>query len=302
MYLITKWFGTFLIDHNSIQNYILFPKNKKTLTNKLTKIKNQEILPEEKKLAKNHTDLIINEQRLKPIGTYQPVDPQFTTITITPDQYNYPHILLHDIIQNITQTAVQTKLKAQDLQIIQMVNTLDDLIQTANLLQERLTRWTALPTPEHHLKPLTTTITTVTKEIKTLQNQIETHITTIAPNLTTITGPLIGARLLAQAGSLKKLAMYPASTIQILGAEKALFRYKKDGGKPPKHGIIYQHTSINTAPRKDRGRIARQMATKIAIAIKADYFTKRDIATTLKNDFQKQLKHQKKQHHNKDQL
>jgi len=154
---------------------------------------------------------------------------------------------------------------------------------------------TTLPTPENNLKPLTTTLNTVNKEIKALQHQIETHINTLAPNLTTIIGPIIGARLLAHAGSLKKLAMYPASTIQILGAEKALFRFKKEGGNPPKHGVIYQHPYINTAPNKHRGRIARQMATKITIAIKADFFTKRDIGTTLKKELQQQLNYQKKQ-------
>jgi nucleolar protein 56 len=295
MYLITKWFGTFLIDKNGIQNHILFPKNKKTLTTKLLAIQNQEILPEETKISKNIAPLIVNEQRLKPLGTYTPHDPTFITINILPETYNYPLTLLQEITQELTNQTVQTKLKAEDLQIIQMVNTLDDLIQTANLLQERHTRWTALPTPEKNMQPLTTTLTTVTKEITTLQDQIETHIRILAPNLSTLAGPLIGARLLAHAGSLKKLALYPASTIQILGAEKALFRYKKEGGRPPKHGVIYQHPNINTAPRKDRGRIARQMATKIAIATKADYFTKRDIATSLKEDLLKQLKHQKKQ-------
>ena len=295
MHLITKWFGTFLIDQNDIQDHILFPKNKKTLTTKITKIQQQEILPEEKKITKNHTNIIVNEQRLKPLGTYQPYDTIFKTTQLLPENYNYTPTILHDITQKSTHQQVKTYLKSKDLQIIQMVNTLDDLIQTANLLQERYTRWTALPTPEKNLKPLTKTLQTVTNEITMLQKQIETHITTIAPNLATITGPLIGARLLAHAGSLKKLAMSPASTIQILGAEKALFRYKKEGGKPPKHGVIYQHPHINTAPRKERGRIARQMATKIAIAIKADYFTKRDIATTLKKELTSQLKNQKKQ-------
>lgn len=294
MHLITKWFGTFIIDNQKIQDHILFPKNKKSLTTRLTKIHNHEILTEEQKITKKHTNIIVNEQRLKPLGTYQPNDTQFT-LPIHPETYNYPLTLLHEITQQTTQTQVQTNLEGEDLQIIQMVNTLDDLIQTANLLQERHTRWTTLPTPENNLKPLSTTLNTVNNEIKKLQHQIETHITTLAPNLTTITGPLIGARLLAHAGSLKKLAMYPASTIQLLGAEKALFRFKKEGGNPPKHGVIYQHPHINTAPHKHRGRIARQMATKIAIAVKADFFTKRDIGTTLKKELQQQLNYQKKQ-------
>jgi nucleolar protein 56 len=295
MHLITKWFGTFIIKQNGIQKHILFPNNTKSLSNRLKKIQNREILTEEKKITQNISNLIVNEQRLTPLGTYKPHDPLFTTTQIHPEEYDYSPTTLQTITQTITQQTVTTQLASPDLQIIQMVNTLDELIQIANLLQERLTHWNTLPTPKQNLKPLTTTITTVSKQITALQNQIETNITILTPNLTTITGPLIGARLLAHAGSLQKLALYPASTIQILGAEKALFRYKKEGGNPPKHGVLYQHPLINNAPRKDRGRIARQMATKIAIAIKADYFTKRNIGTTLKKELHKQLKHQKKQ-------
>ena len=71
--------------------------------------------------------------------------------------------------------------------------------------------------------------------------QIEVDMSRITPNTTRIVGPLIGARLVSLAGGLDRLATLPGSTIQILGAEKAFFRFKKDGGKPPKHGVIFQH-------------------------------------------------------------
>jgi len=67
---------------------------------------------------------------------------------------------------------------------------------------------------------------------------------------------------------MERLATMPASTVQLLGAEKALFRFKKEGGKPPKHGVIFQHPLINKASRKNRGKIARILAAKIAIAAK----------------------------------
>jgi nucleolar protein 56 len=112
---------------------------------------------------------------------------------------------------------------------------------------------------------------------------------TIAPNTSVIIGPLIGARLIALAGGMQKMAMMPASTIQILGAEKALFRFKKEGGKPPKHGVIFQHPSINCAPKTQRGRIARLFGTKISTAIKADVFTKRNISDELQQDIKIRL-------------
>jgi len=117
--------------------------------------------------------------------------------------------------------------------------------------------------------------------MKTLERQIETDMSKVAPNMSKLIGPLIGARLISHAGSLEKLAKMPASTIQILGAEKALFRFKKEGGKPPKHGVLFQHPYLSRSPKSLRGKISRIIATKIAIAAKADAFTKRDISEDL---------------------
>jgi nucleolar protein 56 len=89
---------------------------------------------------------------------------------------------------------------------------------------------------------------------------------------------------------MQRMAMLPASTIQILGAEKALFRFKKEGGKPPKHGVIFQHPLINRAPKIERGKISRLFATKIAIAIRADVFTKRDISKELLKSLDTRIK------------
>lgn len=111
-----------------------------------------------------------------------------------------------------------------------------------------------------------------------------------APNLTGLVGPIIGAKLIAKAGGLEKLAKMPASTIQVLGAEKALFRAIRSGGKPPKHGIIFQHTLIHQAPKKIRGKIARALAAKLAIAARVDYYTKEDISEKLKEELAERIK------------
>jgi nucleolar protein 56 len=116
----------------------------------------------------------------------------------------------------------------------------------------------------------------------------------IAPNISNLTGSLIGARLMSYAGGLERLAMFPASTIQILGAEKAFFRFKKEGGRPPKHGVIYQNSYINKSPKDSRGKIARILATKISIAAKADAFTKRDISKELINEIEIKIRNIKK--------
>ena len=105
-----------------------------------------------------------------------------------------------------------------------------------------------------------------------LNTYVESQMKSICPNVTEVAGATIGARLMAKAGGLDRLAILPASTIQILGAEKALFRSLRTGARPPKHGILFQHQAVHTAPKWQRGKIARTLANKIAIAARVDYY------------------------------
>ena len=107
---------------------------------------------------------------------------------------------------------------------------------------------------------------------KNLEEHVATQMKKIAPNFSVILGTAVGARILARAGSLKKLTEMPASTIQVLGAEKALFRSLKTGSQPPKHGLLFQHALVHTAPRWQRGKIARAIAAKAAIASRVDVY------------------------------
>ncbi len=107
---------------------------------------------------------------------------------------------------------------------------------------------------------------------KKLEEHIESQMKEVAPNLSVILGPAVGARILGRAGSLKKLSSMPASTIQVLGAEKALFRSLKTGSQPPKHGLLFQHALVHAAPRWQRGKIARAIAAKAAIASRVDVY------------------------------
>ncbi|MFB5645801.1 MAG: NOP5/NOP56 family protein [Nitrosopumilaceae archaeon] len=107
---------------------------------------------------------------------------------------------------------------------------------------------------------------------KKLEDHVQTQMTQEAPNLSAVLGTAVGARILAKAGSLKRLATMPASTIQVLGAEKALFRSLKTGSQPPKHGLLFQHAMVHAAPRWQRGKIARAVAAKAAIAARVDVY------------------------------
>ena len=295
MYLITKWFGIFLCNKNGIVDKILFPKDVKIISKKIQKTLKNEILPEEKKIIKNVKDIVVGETRLKKLGDYKPSDPFFKQFNIKAKEFNFSNEIFHKTVVLATKNRVDRKLESEDLQIIQMVNTLDDFVQTSNLLHERIESWSVLPTPKEKIQPLKNAYSTINKEIKSLEKEIENDMEKIAPNITNIVGPLIGARLISHSTGIIKLATMPASTIQILGAEKALFRYKKEGGKPPKHGVIFQHLLINRTPREFRGKFARTLASKIAIAAKADAFTKRDISQDLKEDLTKRIKEIKNQ-------
>jgi len=107
---------------------------------------------------------------------------------------------------------------------------------------------------------------------KKLVEQVEFMMKTVAPNIKELLTAPVGARVIAKAGSLSKLAILPASTIQVLGAEKALFRSLRTGANPPKHGLLFQHSLIHSAPKWQRGKIARALASKLAIAARIDLF------------------------------
>jgi len=110
-----------------------------------------------------------------------------------------------------------------------------------------------------------------------------------APNTTQILGPLLTARLMSIAGGLQNLAKMPASTMQVLGAEKALFRSLKTGARPPKHGVIFQYASIHQSPRWQRGKIARALSGKVAIAARVDAFGGDFIGDKLAKDLEKKI-------------
>jgi len=112
----------------------------------------------------------------------------------------------------------------------------------------------------------------------------------LCPNLSHLAGPAIAAKVVACAGDLQRLGRMPASTIQVLGAEKALFKHLRTGTKPPKHGVIFQHPDIGKSRRDVRGKIARALSTKMAIAARADAISKRFIAGKLKEDYDKKVK------------
>jgi len=124
------------------------------------------------------------------------------------------------------------------------------------------------------------------KQVKYIEESMKKYL----PNVNAVAGSMIGAKLLGVAGSLEKMAMFPASTIQLLGAEKALFRHIKTGARPPKYGVIINHPFVTNAKHSEKGKAARILADKISIAAKIDYFKGEFRGDDLRKEVEEKLK------------
>jgi hypothetical protein len=124
---------------------------------------------------------------------------------------------------------------------------------------------------------------------RSLEVRVGELMTTVAPNVASVVGPVLGARLIALSGGLNRLATWPSGTVQLLGAETALFRHIKEGTRPPKHGILFQHPTVHQAAPWNRGAIARALALAAATGAKADAFTKNDLRDFLAKQLAKDM-------------
>lgn len=223
-----------------------------------------------------------------------------------------------------------SRLSRRDKLIIQVASAISDLDKILNLMSERLREWYALHYPEFEesdhakfaqaiaergrrenfegfefsvgmefeerdadaVKKYAKNLFELYRLREWLNEYLEELVKKEMPNIYALLGHVIAARLLASAGSLEKLAKMPSSTIQLLGAEKALFRYLRSRGKtkPPKHGIIFLSPYIAKAPSGKRGKIARLLAAKLAVAARMDYYTKEDKGEELKRELEERIK------------
>ena len=203
------------------------------------------------------------------------------------DEYlNLPFSLLREASILQAKRAIQNSL-TPDKNLIQVIEALDEAHSNFNLSSERFTTWysqiTGYPrtkldeifdneTLPSQMRPLKRHIESTKKLIEKLSLYLDEKSPLIFPNLVNVLGTQLAVRIVALAGNLSKLARLPASTIQLLGAEKALFRHMADGSPPPKHGVLYQHPTVKRSSGKDKGRASRKLAAKVAIASKIDFF------------------------------
>lgn len=152
------------------------------------------------------------------------------------------------------------------------------------------------PEDEEHLKSVAREGLRLVEMKRQQEAYIRELMNSEAPNLSAVAGAILGAKLISLAGGLERLAKLPASTIQVLGAEKALFRFFRTGRGAPKHGIIFQHPYVHGSPKWQRGKIARLLATKIAIAARIDYFSREDRSGELKKILEERIAEIKKKY------
>ncbi|RLG21363.1 hypothetical protein DRN74_02255 [Candidatus Micrarchaeota archaeon] len=223
--------------------------------------------------------------------------------------------------------AVREKIKKElikrDKLIVYVVKAIDELDKSSNLLFEKLRHWYAIYYPElsqkakdldayietvlekdrpttslgaklteedlNRIKRFASIVKELRDERRVLEQYLEKVMEEEAPNITAVAGAMLGARLISAAGSLKKLAEYPSSTIQVLGAEKALFAHIRKKTKSPKHGYIFAFPELRTAPKKLRGKIARKIASKISMVARIDYFKGEFIGDKLRKELEEEI-------------
>jgi nucleolar protein 56 len=202
--------------------------------------------------------------------------------------------LMHESALLLAKSRITAILSSRDADIVQSIRALDTVIDAYNEMTERIVEWYGIHNPEAKLRPqeiierLVTSQTTddlpalqgyagsarmMQEERKRLEAYISACMDDVAPNLSEVLGELLGARLIARAGGHEKLAKLPASSIQVMGAREALFKHLREGTPSPKHGFIFRHPLVSGAPKRLRGRIARMLAGKAAIAARVDYYS-----------------------------
>ncbi|HVP97563.1 NOP5/NOP56 family protein [Methanoregula sp.] len=214
------------------------------------------------------------------------------------DRAEYLALLQKVCIAGSEQT-VKDQYASKDVELLQMVRTLDEMDTVINLLSERVADWYQIRHPAFSRKyrrtpanvlvrsvsersresrgggalgKVATGITSLADTRTALAKEVSARACEVMPNTSALIGGLVAARLLSQAGGLKELSRLPASAIQVLGARTALFAHIRTKAPAPKHGIIFQHRRVHNAPREVRGKVSRVLAGKLAIAARLDYY------------------------------
>lgn len=337
-FITTTGFGFIATDEEfSIVDKFLFEKKQVEI---LEKIGQKQAIDEEidliKRLAGTYDEIII--ETLKTKSTYGDIEESDKiTVKETTSHGDYVRTHFDEIIgqlsdvnirkslneayNSIASEKIRESVKTNDVMIVETINSLEEIEDTAGKLIERLREWCTPYLPEmeklnnHELyarviatqtsreniiksgildnthvslsnnydvdmgpedldiiKTFAASLYSLYESKNKLEAYIDEKIRDVAPNMYDVAGANLAAKLIAHTHGLENLAKLPSSTIQIIGAEKAIFRHLKTGENPPKHGLIFQHPSIRGSNWWVRGKLARAVASKITIAARKDAF------------------------------
>lgn len=202
---------------------------------------------------------------------------------------------LHEATVYATREEVRERERSDEQQLKHSIRALDDTDRVANELAERVDEWAGSlglaseagrgvdraravadsepkNATEKRVVALARRVTDLVAETESLRAYVERTAPTVAPNLAALAGPVLAARLVALAGDLESLARMPSGTVQVLGAEDALFAHLRGSAPSPKHGVIYIHEYVRGTHPDERGSASRALAGKLAIAARVDHY------------------------------
>ncbi|MCJ2555395.1 MAG: ribosomal biogenesis protein, partial [Candidatus Thermoplasmatota archaeon] len=270
-----------------------YPQDPEILATNMLQVEEGKLLRQERQIVEGLDEFSVTEGRLERLGGTHTAEP---APFLDPADFGFDVGLLREAMIALGKRRLRRAVEPAD-HVIQGIRTLDEVTRARDLLTERLRDWYALHFPElsrmveaarfadlvaerghrdkmpvdavdsvgaeieakdlQAVQDLATSLQALQRERASLEAYVKTRMRELAPNVAHLAGPLVGARLIALTGGLDELARKPSSTIQLLGAEKALFRHLRKGSKPPKHGVLFQHPWVHDAPPWQRGPIAR---------------------------------------------
>ncbi len=296
--LVSQWYGTFLVEGATVVTARRAPLAPEALAERLRRRLGGELTPEDEAvLALRGEELwTTRDRRLAERGLrFDPRAP-----ARSPESEPAPSDALHRAAILLEAEAALAAAWDPSIHVEEAVRATADLDRVRNLVGERLASWVSRDAPEidpgdagaaarralaegpeSPLAPSDPRVRAARRRLAELYRSIEATGAELAsavegavpqrtPNLSALLGPDLAARLLAQARGLDRLARLPASTIQVLGAERAFFEHLRGRAPPPRHGLLFLHPAIQSAPRRERGKLARALAGKVAIAARID--------------------------------
>lgn len=322
VYLSSNLAGCFAFDQKGkLVDYRFFPKNPEEIASRLEAGKSREEEELAGKLLDNGYE-VVSDRRITGTNFQQDhpgrkfLQESFRKLAIDL-KWVSSGTELNEILSKVQVLRTKGKRAGRDRIIMISIGILEELDKDLNNFSERLREWVGLGNPGlpreiqsnekfaeaamsegidfspedlDAVRQFAGSVRNLFQARKSLQQFLEKACQEVIPNTSAVAGEILAARLLAQAGGLEKLSRMPSSTIQVLGAEKALFRHLKDKEfKAPKYGVLFAHPLIQKATKEKRGKIARLISAKISLASKTDYFSKTDKGASLKNELEKDV-------------